>query len=258
MLNNPTIGFCIYCKSHDCDLTDEHVIPRSLCGEGHPDAILKKASCYDCKDITSKIELVIQKNLSDVRELLGLKTYKKGRKKKLQRTGFGAVFSKEKKIVVPIKDTMPSLIIPYPDFLPRLLSLEEHTPEHNKSNAWLHVLGGTPPDGFYSPTMSIKTDDYFKLYAKIAHAACHYLNPTQSFTPLLLNYIKGNENDSSLYIGRDQENEYQKQSFNPNILHKFKMNEVSVNSSIYIIIRLHLFSYYDAPEIMIIAGSKNK
>lgn len=53
-----TVGRCIYCRSSDEELTDEHVVPLGL-GGCH---VLNKASCSRCQNITSKIERSILRN----------------------------------------------------------------------------------------------------------------------------------------------------------------------------------------------------
>jgi hypothetical protein len=53
-----TIGRCIYCGSTD-DLSDEHIIPYGLGATW----VLRKASCKRHRDITSKFELDVQRNL---------------------------------------------------------------------------------------------------------------------------------------------------------------------------------------------------
>jgi hypothetical protein len=52
------IGKCIYCASTD-DLSDEHIIPYGLGAQWQ----LGKASCRKHRDITSKFELDVQRNL---------------------------------------------------------------------------------------------------------------------------------------------------------------------------------------------------
>lgn len=50
------IGRCVYCDGTD-DLSDEHVLPYGLGGEW----LLLSASCKECRDITSRLELVVQR-----------------------------------------------------------------------------------------------------------------------------------------------------------------------------------------------------
>ncbi len=50
------IGRCVYCDSTD-DLSDEHVLPFGLGGKWE----LLSASCKECRDITSQLELVVQR-----------------------------------------------------------------------------------------------------------------------------------------------------------------------------------------------------
>jgi HNH endonuclease len=51
----PSFGLCIYCgrTPDQVELSDEHIVPLSLGGTG----VLMKASCQDCAETTSKLEL---------------------------------------------------------------------------------------------------------------------------------------------------------------------------------------------------------
>lgn len=60
-----SIGKCIYCGASGVPLSDEHVIPYSMMGT----CVLPKASCAECAEITSKIEMSIAR-----KTYLGLRT----------------------------------------------------------------------------------------------------------------------------------------------------------------------------------------
>ena len=66
-------GVCIYCGAVE-ELTSEHVIPFSLGGKVE----LPEASCKDCRDATSKIELSIaRKSLHVPRAVAGYPSRRK-------------------------------------------------------------------------------------------------------------------------------------------------------------------------------------
>lgn len=71
-------GCCIYCGSKD-DLSKEHVIPECLGGT----LVLKGASCGDCRDITSALELKVGRQMYwPLRLKLAIPGKKKHKKKR--------------------------------------------------------------------------------------------------------------------------------------------------------------------------------
>jgi hypothetical protein len=66
----PPVGKCIYCESKS-KLTDEHIIPFGLGGN----AVLQKASCRSCADITRDFETtVLRGELWAARVLKGIQS----------------------------------------------------------------------------------------------------------------------------------------------------------------------------------------
>jgi hypothetical protein len=64
------IGSCIYCAATD-GLSKEHVLPYGLGG----DLVLHEASCSNCRDATSKIELqLLRGHWWPYRRFLGLQS----------------------------------------------------------------------------------------------------------------------------------------------------------------------------------------
>lgn len=65
------IGQCIYCRTTELPLTDEHTVPFGFNGN----CILYKASCIACAAITSKFErIVLRDTLFAARDALNTKT----------------------------------------------------------------------------------------------------------------------------------------------------------------------------------------
>lgn len=72
--NREIVGRCIYCKSPEEGLTDEHLYPFSLNGE----FVLSCATCKTCQEVTQKIENEIsRKYLLPLRTKRKYKTYNK-------------------------------------------------------------------------------------------------------------------------------------------------------------------------------------
>jgi len=64
-----SVGVCIYCGAAEGQLSDEHIVPLGLGGIW----VLRKASCPNCQNITSAIELdVLRYTLLQARAKLGL------------------------------------------------------------------------------------------------------------------------------------------------------------------------------------------
>jgi hypothetical protein len=77
--STPPIGRCIYCGALE-NLSKEHIVPFGLSGS----AVLQKASCPRCSDITSKFEeKVLRGPMVEVRKLLGLQSRSKHKKPSL-------------------------------------------------------------------------------------------------------------------------------------------------------------------------------
>ncbi len=69
-----TKGRCIYCGIVSDDLTDEHIVPRSLGGQH----VIRKASCKQCAAITSKFERKVARDLwGDARLSFNSPSYRK-------------------------------------------------------------------------------------------------------------------------------------------------------------------------------------
>lgn len=72
-----TIGGCIYCGAIGTSLNEEHIVPLSLGGSW----LLCQASCRECQDITSRIELdVFRYTLLPIRAKLNLPTRRRNKR----------------------------------------------------------------------------------------------------------------------------------------------------------------------------------
>lgn len=73
------VGRCVYCESVE-ELTDEHIVPRSLLARGVEEWILEKASCRRCAQRTSRFEGVVAGRVArGFRETFGTKSRRKAK-----------------------------------------------------------------------------------------------------------------------------------------------------------------------------------
>ena len=102
------VGVCIYCGTTSRKLTDEHIIAYGL----NANAILPKASCEDCNNITKKIEERVLRGFAwQMRTALGFQTRRPKEAPKTFRLGVvrGGV---EEEIDVPVEDHPILLSLP--------------------------------------------------------------------------------------------------------------------------------------------------
>jgi hypothetical protein len=117
----PAVGHCIYCPNPTTELTKEHIVALGLDGT----AVLPRASCDDCREITSKVELsVLRGPLRAVRVLRQLRSRTKHRDAPktasltIERNGVTET------VMLPLAEY--PILIPFPIFPPpRLLSGED-------------------------------------------------------------------------------------------------------------------------------------
>jgi len=53
------VGFCIYCRSKDADLTDEHILPLGFGGN----YVLPRSSCAKCQEIIGRLEVTVLRHM---------------------------------------------------------------------------------------------------------------------------------------------------------------------------------------------------
>lgn len=105
-LKNFKVGKCIYCFRKGLSLSREHIIPFGLNGE----LVLQKASCDECKKMTSKFERVVMRGiLHPVRVVKNFKTYH-GHTKKLP--VWVNIAGEQKWISIPIEEYGAVIVLP--------------------------------------------------------------------------------------------------------------------------------------------------
>ncbi|WP_199099495.1 hypothetical protein [Dyella sp. ASV21] len=119
---------CIYCGTEDGPLTDEHVVPRGLNGT----LLLPKATCKEHQDLTSKIELALQKKgmFLHPRLLLGMRSYNKRAQPTHIKVEFVGAGNRSFRKNVPVREAASMLIMPM--FMPaRALTDPLPLPDNN-------------------------------------------------------------------------------------------------------------------------------
>ncbi len=132
-----TIGKCIYCGVTDSPLSDEHILPLGLGGKW----VLRRASCGQCQDITSQIELsVLRVTLLPVRAKADLPT--RHRKRRPQEFPLTIeIGGREVTVNVPV-DKYPALLT-LPRFkLPAYVDRRPYTKGIELDGLYHKVLGG--------------------------------------------------------------------------------------------------------------------
>lgn len=106
----PAVNRCIYCGVDDVLLTDEHIVPRGLNGN----ILLPKSTCKEHQNLTSGIELALQKKgmLLHPRLLLGMRTYNRKRQPTHIKIEFIEAGNRTFRKNIPVAEAMSMLIMP--------------------------------------------------------------------------------------------------------------------------------------------------
>lgn len=205
MVKYSPVGRCIYCGKRATEgyrLTDEHIIPRLLGGK----LILPNASCEDCARLTNKFETHCAKAMmTTARAHLGIQ----GKKIK-RRSRMPAWIDGERKtlpvaehpgtLVMFANRGPPKIISPNPDSddgMVQFLSFgfgHDFMKRLSNQGKTLSLLG--------NGGRHFSSIEFARMLAKIAHAYLTAKKGYDSFKPLLLGFIRGENLDSVWdYIG---------------------------------------------------------
>ncbi len=185
----PPMKRCIYCGSlvyaagKDRPLSDEHIISGALGGN----IVLEEASCKECADYTSGVESAVLSELFWVpRHRLRLRA--KNRPKKTFR--FSAVVGGN-----PIELKLPLDRHPTMLFMPCLrfpgaftLRPRGQSGIHGLWNHWMNDLSLSRADEILTPALD--TVRFCQFIAKIGHAFAVAALGTETFEPLLCDFIR--------------------------------------------------------------------
>jgi hypothetical protein len=254
--HNP-VGRCIYCYDDSPKLSDEHIIPFSLNGTH----ILPHASCLECAQVTSQLELVV------CREHFGqLRAHARLRTRRNHPDQFFADLIFEdghrERVPVPI-DIHPSVLV-VPQFeMPTLLS--RRTSDGNfriRENIW-HVERSLEWDEFVKARGAKqgaiqyprKPQEFARFLAKIAHAYAVARLGIDGFNPSLTDLILGrNVVRAPELVGSEPEIAPPASG----VLHELDLLE----NGNFLIVRIRLFASssiegaHGFPTYLVVAGAK--
>jgi hypothetical protein len=243
-------GGCIYCGTAD-DLSDEHIIPRSLGGQ----IVLRDASCGRCaREIGNYEAACLQQTFIQARTFLKLPMYKPRYRLETLRLGtadsFGPQIEGFDWTNVPVADH-PAAI-----GLPRLIPpglLVGRPPEVGCVVAGVQTrfLNGPPPSQVEGKPaglfLKVDAEKLCRFHAKIAHgAALATLGPGR-FTPLLLHTILNRSDDVSTYVGGTNRSRWPETG---------PLHDISLHlEQGYLVARIRLFSRYGFAPWVVVVGT---
>lgn len=251
-----TIGRCIYCGSTG-NLSDEHIIPYGLGGRW----VLRKASCKECADITSRFELNVLRNLwGPARAAFGLPTRRRYINKyplTIERNG-----AKEITEIDPAECGVPLLFTHFE--APAYLSGKPFSKGIAMNGQTTHILPSTEyfknaikakfnPDRIeftatykpYSPT------DFAKMLAKIAYGFAVAQNGLDGIkTPYVLDALLNKKDDIGMWVGCNAD----AKEFSTGV-DDFEIRLNFINSPKRdIVVEIKLFGKLETPTYLVVVG----
>lgn len=144
----PSLGRCIYCGDADCELTDEHISPYAIGGDG---LIFRKASCIPCASLINKEfeQYVLGSLWGPFRRRIDAPSRSRGKRKSETRTlTFGLLDDELKESADPVKMEVPiekvPLHLPLWSLPPPGIVTGEAPSTEIKGRAWTRFRG---PEG---------------------------------------------------------------------------------------------------------------
>lgn len=241
-----TVGRCIYCRTTDGKLTEEHIIPYGLSGV----LSLKAASCEDCQKRTSALERKIQRGvLLETRTKLRTKT----RNRKERPTAFQRIIldSESTEVrAVPVGETAAILLLPLYD-LPGFLRGVPDEGTIRMPGVFAKPLTRTT-DALRDPEQTFlahfSPPEFARFLAKIAlGAAVAELGLEGIQEDFVSPSIRDMTHDVGQWVGCMSHRERQRAG----VLHE--MN-VGITKEGLILVRVHLFASRGAPEYWVVVG----
>lgn len=193
------VGECIYCRSVDVELTDEHILPRGMNGY----IVMKNASCLACAKEILKFEgPVMQKQYGMLRQYLNYRS----RKRSIYTAPIELTYRNgmKRRVKVGLEDYPLSITCVYhkrgPTYLegldyPTAVEHENITPLSQKemqkiidriSRKYGAERVGTP--------MEVSVEMLSKLTCKTGHGLAVARFGLDNFQPITVDYILGREN----------------------------------------------------------------
>jgi hypothetical protein len=249
---------CIYCGASGSAaqrLGDEHIIPLSFGGN----LILPRASCRACERLTTAIEdHCVKGMISTARPHLGIA----GRQKRRNPLSRGPVYidthARRETRSAPIGEHPGAIIMPiapYPAALAGAALPDRDEPVSVRiaikpMSADLAARASKFTPGRVSLTKGLSALMFYKFVAKIAHAYTAAELGVESYTPFLINLIRGEEPmHASHFIGSGTGPPFDPPSVG--ILHE--LNFIPQLNDL-IVVRLRFFAELDMPTHYAVVG----
>jgi hypothetical protein len=265
----PEPGCCIYCGAED-HLSEEHIIADALGGR----LTIPRASCADCADITSALELRVIRGLyGDARAAIGMKrghgrrwpkkfpvqidrsvswknlTVTKTPYTELEKFDVAEVEAIDHPgaMVCPILNEPAGFLTGNLDHHKRTFKIAVAYPDGFKER--LSRLGGGAVIGGYRPDR----EDFGRFLAKIAHSFAVGLFGIGSFIPVLTPLIRGEGDLTDIwrYVGAPVD---QIPIVETNHLHVLSPIDASNARGRLLIVRIRLFASNKLPAYDVIVG----
>jgi len=217
----PSIGRCIYCGDSQGILTDEHIIPYGLVGNG---IVFEKASCPVCAKVTSSIErTVLRTCLGTFRARTEAPTRRPKKRVTTVEVKALRISAQTKETIgevatfkLPIGDfprTFTALKLPPPglmlgqppsrDVISSSVPLFD--PEEMHTFFEKHLPPAAPGEGVALEIGKVNKSAFIRMIAKIAHAYAVAEEGADAFVPLLPDIILGRADTYAYLVGGDEE-----------------------------------------------------
>lgn len=251
------IGKCIYGDDHSTDdLSNEHVLPLGLSGG----VILTKASCADCRDITSAFERIcLQRNLGMARAHRDMPT-----RRRAKRPTHGKLYvydgDEEEEREVPLSEHPNILALPEFSAIPAYI-----TGNISRPNIGIRMYGDVDEvqhrTALHAGTTiavggSFDVDAFIRLLAKIGHGMMWASYKTETIRPLLLPIILHRQTDDAWRLIGAGFRPMPK--YSPDLgagANLVLCETVEIpNYGVYIMATIQLFSEWNAPIYTVICG----
>ncbi len=247
------VNHCIYCETQDEQLTDEHIIPLGIGGA----LLLPQSSCTACAAITGAFieQQCLRQLFQHIRLRYGFPT----RRPRDRPKDFAAKVHASDEILdatIQLSD-LPTCAwaLPYFDTLPKSLNNEPESDTTlyrimscfaDQDAPMLDKVGGGLPVSFGE----LKSDLFFRMLAKIAHAFAYALLGIDGFVPHLQHFIKDGIGNVGHFIGNEP-----RTADDIRHVHRLELSEYCTpNGARFLTVRMNLFSFLHTPRYVVVVG----
>lgn len=264
----PSLGRCIYCRSDDEELTDEHVIPYALGGNT---AIFERACCVSCQRLIQPYEQrILRGQLGVFRARIEAPTRRKKDRPTHQKLHFIEVndcgeFIRDLGVKELPIDEAPLALSVWNLAPPRILG-EDTTEQQHVGGPWTYcqrdramelvqeVRDETGANHVAVKIDSVNRDDFLRFLAKTAHAYAIAELGIDGFRPLATDLILRRSDDLAELVGGDT-------GPPPFTSHPANVSELTIGKVIdgpvagHVAVRIRLYPMLGTPAHIVVVGS---